>query len=117
MNFNLKPGRLKAVRAIGWWLEEANLAQISINLINYKISNMHSAFEECKRDADELNIGLCGSQIVGLVPLAAMLDVANYYIEKEKLLVFEEDQKIKLVIQRLGLNSLSQFNPRDRIIE
>ena len=113
----MKPGRLKAVRAIGWWLEEANFAQISINLINYKISNMHVAFEECKKDADELNLGLCGSQIVGLVPLAAILDVADYYINKENLMVYVEDQKVKLVIQRLGLNSLSQFNPRERIIE
>jgi glutamate formiminotransferase/formiminotetrahydrofolate cyclodeaminase len=78
---------------------------------------MHLAFEECKKDAEELSLALCGSQIVGLVPLAAMLDAANYYIEKENLMVYEEDQKIKLVIQRLGLNSLGQFNPRERIIE
>ena len=105
------------MRAIGWWLEEANMAQISINLINYKVTNMHTAFEECKKDAEELSLGLCGSQIVGLVPLAAMLDVADYFFEKENLMVYEEDQKIKLVIQRLGLNSLGQFNPRERIIE
>lgn len=108
---------MKAVRAIGWWLDEANMAQISINLINYKITNMHNVYEECEKDAQELKLGICGSQIVGLVPLEAMLDVANYYIKKENLLVYEEDQMIKLTIQRLGLNSISTFNPRERIIE
>lgn len=88
---------MKAVRAIGWWLDEENIAQISINLINYKVTNMHQVFEECDKDAREIKIGLCGSQIVGILPLDALIDVAQYYIDKEQLLVLEEDQKIKLV--------------------
>lgn len=112
-----EPGRLKAVRAIGWWLDEANLAQISINLINYKITNMQHAYEECKKDAQEYRLALCGSQIVGLVPLEAFLNVAEYYMNEENLMILEEDQKIKLVIERLGLNSIATFNPQERIIE
>lgn len=64
-----------------------------------------------------LNIGVCGSQIVGLVPLKPLLMAADYFIEKENLFILDEDQKIRLVIQRLGLNSIAQFNPKERIIE
>ena len=64
-----------------------------------------------------LNIGVCGSQIVGLVPLKPLLMAAEYYIEKENLFILDEDQKIRLVIQRLGLNSIAPFNPKERIIE
>ncbi len=78
---------------------------------------MHHVYEECVKDANEMNVSTCGSQLVGLVPLEAFLSAADYYIKNEKLLILEESQKVKLVIQRLGLNSLSTFNPKERIIE
>lgn len=112
-----KPGLLKEVKAIGWWVEEYNMAQISMNLTNYKVTPPHVAFEEAKRIAREINVGVAGSEIVGLIPLEAMLMAADYYIEKENLFIIDEDQKIKLVIDRLGLNSISQFDPKKRIIE
>ncbi len=112
-----EPGRLKKVKAIGWYLEEESLAQISMNLVDYKTSNLHHAFEECEKDAKELSVTLCGSQIVGLIPLESILLAADHYIQRENLLILDEDQKVKLVIQRLGLNSLSTFNPKERIIE
>ncbi len=112
-----KPGRLKAVKAIGWDVEEYGMAQVTINLDNYKITPPHIAFEECKKDAKELNVGVCGSELVGLIPLEAMLMAADYYIEKENLFIIDEKQKINLVIDRMGLSSVSTFIPEKRIIE
>src|SRR5690606_9062429 len=82
-----------------------------------KITPPHIAFEECKKDAKELNVGVCGSELVGLIPLEAMLMAAEYYIEQENLFIIDESQKIKLVIDRLGLSSVSPFIPEKRIIE
>lgn len=112
-----KPGRLKAVKAIGWDVEEYGMAQVTINLDNYKITPPHIAYEECKKDAKELNVGVCGSELVGLIPLEAMLMASDYYIEKENLFIIDEKQKINLVIDRMGLSSVSTFNPEKRIIE
>ena len=86
------------MKAIGWWLDEANMAQISMNLVNFKTTNIHEAFEECSKDATEIKVALCGSQIVGLLPLESILNAAEYYIKKEGLLILEENQKVKLVI-------------------
>ncbi|XP_075211989.1 formimidoyltransferase-cyclodeaminase-like isoform X2 [Lycorma delicatula] len=108
------PGRLKAVQGIGWWLDEANLAQVSLNLLNYKVTPIHKAYEEVCKDANELNVAVVGSEIVGLVPLDSILQAAEFYIKKEKLFVLEEDQKVCLALSRLGLKD---FNPKKRIIE
>ncbi|XP_046580463.1 formimidoyltransferase-cyclodeaminase-like isoform X1 [Haliotis rubra] len=112
-----QPGRLSDVQAIGWYMEEANMAQVSMNLTDYEKTPVHTAYEECAKDADELNLAVVGSQIVGIVPLQALLMVADYYMEKENLFILEEDQKLRLVINRLGLNSLGAFSPKERIIE
>ena len=110
-------GKLKEVKALGWYVDEYGMAQISMNLTNYKVTPLHIAFEEAKRCADDLKVALAGSEIVGLVPLEPILVAADYYIEKEGLFIIDEAQKIKLVIDRLGLNSISHFNPKERIIE
>ena len=73
---------------------------------------MHVAYEEAKKDAEELSLPVTGSEVVGLVPLKAMLDAADYYIAKENLFVLEEDQKVHLAINRLGLATISPFNPK-----
>ena len=88
-----------------------------MNLVDYKTTNLHHAFEECKKDARNLNLAMCGSQIVGLIPLESILMAADYYIKRDGLLILEEENKVKLVVQRLGLSSISSFNPKDRIIE
>lgn len=106
-----EPGRLKELKAIGWYVEDYGIAQISCNLTDYHVTNMHTVYEECEKDARELNISLCGGEIVGLVNLESILDVADYYIKKENLFILEERQKVMLVIQRLGLNSVSHFDP------
>ncbi len=112
-----EPGRLKAVKGIGWFVEEYGLAQISMNLDNYKITPPHIAYEEAVKDAKEMNVAVCGSELVGLIPLEAMLMAAEYYIQKEDLFILNEKQKIKLVVERLGLSSISPFIPEKRIIE
>ncbi|CAF1026397.1 unnamed protein product [Adineta ricciae] len=112
-----EPGKLKCVRSLGWWSLEGNLAQVSLNLTDFEITNIHVAYEQCVQEAELLNLGVCGSQIIGIVPLKSLLLAADYFIQKENLFVLEEDQKIRLVIQRLGLNSITPFSPKERIIE
>jgi glutamate formiminotransferase / formiminotetrahydrofolate cyclodeaminase len=112
-----EPGRLKALKAIGWYLNESDIAQVSMNLDNYKITPLHIAFEEIRKDAAQLNVGVAGSEIVGLVPLEAILMAAEYYIERENLFIIDEKQKVRLAIERLGLSSISPFKPEKKIIE
>ncbi len=112
-----QPGRLKEVKGMGWFVDEYNMAQVTVNLTDYKITPIHVLFEEVKKDAQALNIGLAGSELVGLIPLEALLMAADYYIERENLFIYEEDQKVRLAVERLGLNSVARFNPAERIIE
>jgi glutamate formiminotransferase/formiminotetrahydrofolate cyclodeaminase len=112
-----EPGRLKAVRAIGWWVEEYGLAQVSINLEDYRTTPPHAAFEACVERARELNLAVAGSELVGLIPLEAMLLAAEHYIRKENLFILDERQKIRLVVERLGLSSVQPFVPEKRIVE
>lgn len=112
-----QPGRLKKVQGIGWYLEEKNLAQVSTNLLDFEVTALHTVFEEARREAQELNLPVVGSQLVGLVPLKALLDAAAFYCDKEKLFVLEEEHRIRLVVNRLGLDSLAPFDPKERIIE
>uniref|UniRef100_A0A452VNI8 Formimidoyltransferase-cyclodeaminase n=1 Tax=Ursus maritimus TaxID=29073 RepID=A0A452VNI8_URSMA len=112
-----KPGRLKKVQGIGWYLDEKNLAQVSTNLLDFEVTALHTVYEETCREAQELSLPVVGSQLVGLVPLKALLDAAAFYCEKEKLFILEEEHRIRLVVNRLGLDSLSPFNPKERIIE
>ena len=112
-----QPGYFKAVKGMGWLLEEFDLAQVSMNLDNYRITPLHEVFEAIRKDAAELNVGVAGSEIVGLVPLEAILMAADYYIDKENLFIIDEDQKVRLVIDRFGLSSIHPFVPEEKIIE
>jgi glutamate formiminotransferase / formiminotetrahydrofolate cyclodeaminase len=112
-----QPGRFEAVKGLGWELEEFGIAQVSMNLDNYKVSPIHEVFEAIRADAAELDVGVAGSEIVGLVPLEAILMAADHYIEKENLFILDERQKVRLVIDRLGLSSIHPFNPEEKIIE
>ena len=112
-----EPGRLKEVKGMGWYVEDYNLAQVTVNLNNYHVTPPHILFEEVKKDAKDLNVAVTGSEIVGVVPLEAILMAADYYIEKENLFILDEDQKVRLAIERLGLNSVALFNPKEKIIE
>ena len=112
-----EPGRLKEVKGMGWYVDEYNLAQVTVNLNNYLVTPPHILFEEVKKDAAELNVAVSGSEIVGVIPLEAILMAADYYMEKEGLFILDEDQKVRLAVERLGLNSVAPFNPKEKIIE
>ncbi len=111
------PGRLKAVRAIGWWVEEYGLAQVSINLEDYRTTPPHVAFEACVEEARALNLAVAGSELVGLIPLQAVLMAAEHYVARESLFILDERQKVRLAVERLGLSSVHPFVPEKRIIE
>ena len=112
------PGKLKAVKGIGWYIEEYGIAQISYNLTNISITSMHEAFDETLKAADKRGIRVTGSELVGLVPLQAMLDAADYFLQKQKRsLGISEADKIKIAIKSLGLDDLKPFHPEERIIE
>jgi len=112
------PGKLKAVKGIGWFIEEYGIAQISYNLTNISITSMHQAFDETCKAADKRGIRVTGSELVGLVPLQAMLDAADYFLKKQnRSLGISEADKIKIAIKSLGLDDLKPFNPEERIIE
>ncbi|HLA78040.1 MAG TPA: glutamate formimidoyltransferase [Vicinamibacteria bacterium] len=112
-----EPGRLKAVKGIGWWVDEYSMAQVSMNLDDYTVTPPHVAFEACADEARKLKVGVAGSELVGLIPLRALLLAAEHYIENEGLFVVDERQKIRLAVDRLGLSSISPFQPEKRIIE
>ncbi|XP_013000454.1 formimidoyltransferase-cyclodeaminase isoform X4 [Cavia porcellus] len=112
-----QPGRLKKVQGIGWYLEEKSLAQVSMNLLDFEVMGLHTVYEETCKEAQELSLPVVGSQLVGLVPLQALLDAANFYCHKENLFVLEEEHRVRLVVSRLGLDSLAPFNPKERVIE
>ncbi len=111
------PGRLKAVKAIGWWVDEYGLAQVSMNLDDYTVTPPHVAFEACVEEAAKLGVGVAGSELVGLVPRRALLAAADHYVQKEALFVVDERQKLRLAVERLGLSSITPFVPEKRVIE
>jgi len=112
------PGKLKAVKGIGWYIDEYGIAQISYNLTNINITSMHLAFHETVKAAQKRGVRVTGSELVGLVPLQAMLDAADFFLLKqERSLGISEDEKIKIAIKSLGLDDLKPFNPQERIIE
>ena len=112
-----QPGRLRAVKAVGWWVDEYQVAQVSMNLDDYKVTPPHVAFQAVVAEARALKLAVAGSEIVGLVPLQALLMAAQHYIEAEGLFIVDERQKIRLVADRLGLGTVSPFVPSKRVIE
>lgn len=112
------PGKLKAVKGIGWYIEEYGIAQISYNLTNINITSMHVAFDETVKAASERGLRVTGSELIGLIPLQAMLDAGDYFLKKqERSLGISEEEKIKIAIKSLGLDDLKPFNPKEKIIE
>ncbi|TJY33398.1 glutamate formimidoyltransferase [Pontimicrobium aquaticum] len=112
------PGKLKAVKGIGWFIEEYGIAQISYNLTNISITSMHKAFDETCKAADERGLRVTGSELIGLIPLKAMLDAGDYFLRKQnRSLGISEAEKIKIAVKSLGLDDLKPFNPEEKIIE
>ncbi|MFN8248194.1 MAG: glutamate formimidoyltransferase [Ferruginibacter sp.] len=112
------PGSLKAVKAIGWFIEEYGIAQISINLTNINITPVHIAFDEACKKANERGIRVTGSELVGLIPLKAMTDAGKYFLKKQKRSTgVSEKELIKIAVKSMGLDELAPFKPEERIIE
>ena len=112
------PGTLKCVKAIGWYIEEYGVAQISMNLTNINITPVHIAFDEVCKSATSRGIRVTGSELVGLIPLKAMLDAGKYFLLKQQRSIgVSEKELIKIAIKSMGLDELGPFNPEERIIE
>ncbi|MDQ3048285.1 MAG: glutamate formimidoyltransferase [Bacteroidota bacterium] len=112
------PGSLKSVKAIGWFIEEYGIAQISMNLTNINITPVHIAFDEVCKKANERGIRVTGSELVGLIPLKALLDAGKYFLIKQNRSTgVSEKELIKIAVKSLGLDELSPFKPEERIIE
>ncbi|MBS1934974.1 MAG: glutamate formimidoyltransferase [Bacteroidetes bacterium] len=112
------PGSLKSVKAIGWYIEEYGVAQISMNLTNINVTPVHIAFDEVCKKADARGIRVTGSELVGLIPLKSMLDAGKYFLLKQKRSTgISEKELIKIAIKSMGLDELSPFKPEERIIE
>ena len=112
------PGTLKACKAVGWYIEEYKQAQISINLVNFNITSPHAAFDEAKRQAEERGIRVTGSELVGLLPLDAMLQAGEHYLKLQgRSTGVPEKDLIRTAIQSLGLEDITPFDPQQKIIE
>lgn len=112
------PGTLKQVKAIGWFIEEYGVAQISMNLTNIHITPLHIAFDEVCDKAQKRGLRVTGSELVGLVPLQTMLDAGRYFLKKQQRSSgVSNDELIKIAIKTMGLDELSPFDPQKRIIE
>ncbi len=112
------PGSLKHVKAIGWYIKEYGVAQISMNLTNFRETPVHIAFDEVCKSANERGTRVTGSELVGLIPLKALLDAGIYFLQKQgRSIGVNEQELIHIAIKSLGLDELGPFNPKDRIIE
>ena len=112
------PGTLKSVKAIGWFIEEFGVAQISMNLTNISVTPVHIAFDEVFNKANARGVRVTGSELVGLIPLGAMLDAGRYFLKKQKRSTGISDKEIiKIAVKSLGLDDLYVFKPDEKIIE
>lgn len=112
------PGTLKGVKAIGWYIEEYGIAQVSINITKFRETPLHLVFQECYESAYRRGQRVTGSELVGLVPLSSMLEAGRYFLKKQKLSAGVSDEElIHIAVKSMGLDELGPFDPKTRIIE
>ncbi len=112
------PGSLKAVKAIGWYIPEYGIAQVSMNLTDLKTTPLHAAFDEACRAAEARGLRVTGSELVGLIPRAALLEAGRHYLSKQRRsLGIAEPELLKIAVRSLGLDEMAPFNPEERVIE
>jgi glutamate formiminotransferase / formiminotetrahydrofolate cyclodeaminase len=112
------PGSLKSVKAIGWFIKEYGIAQISMNLTNLSVTPLHIAFDEVCRKAEARGIRVTGSELVGLIPLQSLLDAGKYFLKKQQRPAgVSEKELIRIAVLTMGLDELAPFKPEERIIE
>ena len=113
-----EPGALKGVKAIGWYIEEYGIAQISMNITDIRATPLHLAFEECRQSADRRGMRVTGSELVGLVPLGVMLEAGRYFLKKQQRSIgVSEAELLKIAVKSMGLDELAPFDPQQKIIE
>ena len=112
------PGSLKNVKAVGWYLEEFNVAQVSMNLIDYKSTSVHSVFEEVRKQAQKRGLRVTGSELVGLIPLDSLVDAGKFYLNKQnKSEGVSEQQLIHIAVKSMGLDEMYVFNANEKVID
>ncbi len=112
------PGTLKGCKAIGWFIEEYGIAQVSMNITDMNVTPLHVAFEEVCRAAAARGLRVTGTEIVGLVPKKVLVDAGKFYLEKQqRSLGVPEEELIKIAVKSLGFNDLKPFNPKEKVIE
>ncbi len=112
------PGKLKSTKAIGWFIKEYGIAQISMNLTDLTVTPVHKAFDEVCKSATNRGIRVTGSELVGLIPLKAMLDAGRYFLEKQNVSTGVTDEElVQIAVKSLGLSELKSFDPKEKIIE
>jgi glutamate formiminotransferase/formiminotetrahydrofolate cyclodeaminase len=113
-----EPGLLKSVKAIGWFIEEYGIAQISMNLTDITVCSVHEAYEAVKLKSEERGVRVTGSELVGLIPKQALLDAGRFYLKMQKRSAgIPEEEIIKIAVKSLGLDELKPFDPRKKVIE
>jgi len=117
-NFVMQEGQLKFCKAVGWFIDEYNVAQVSMNLTNYKVTPVHKAFEAVRDGARQRGSRVTGSELVGLIPLKAILDAGKYYLAKQgRTAGVPEHEIVHIAVKSLGLDELAPFDPKEKIIE
>lgn len=112
------PGKLKAVKAVGWFIDEYGIAQVSVNLINYKITPLYRLFEEGRKEARKLGLRVTGSELVGLIPKEALLECGRYYLGRQgKCPGVPETELVSMAVKSLGMDHLYPFKPEEKVIE
>jgi glutamate formiminotransferase/formiminotetrahydrofolate cyclodeaminase len=112
------PGMLKHVKAIGWYVEEYGIAQVSMNLTNIEETPLHAAFDACNQAANKRGLRVTGSEIVGMVPKKCLVDAGRYFLRKQKWSEGASDEElIDIAVRSMGLSELKPFDPREKIIE
>ncbi len=117
-NATKRPGRFRECRAVGWFIEEYGRAQVSINLTNYQVTPLHAVFDACCQEAAKLGLRVTGSEIVGLVPLDAILAAGDHYLAKQgKSTGVPESDRVRAAALSLGLSDVKPFDPMAKIVE
>ena len=117
-NVLMQPGTLKSTKAIGWYIDEYGIAQVSMNITNINVTPLHVAFDEVCRCAQNRGLRVTGTEIVGLVPKKTLIDAGKYFLEKQQRSTgIPEEDILKIAVKSMGLDDLKPFNPREKVIE
>lgn len=112
------PGTLTAIRGMGWYIDEYNMAQLSFNILNYKTTPVYRVFEEAEKFAREFGVRVTGSELVGLIPLDAVVECGRYFLKKQGSTTgVSEKEFIRVAVHTMGMEEVSEFNAEDKIIE